>query len=356
MIYERIRSLLFRLPPETSHRLAMDITRAALAFHPLEAAIVRAAAAPVRETRVFGRSFRNPIGIAAGFDKNARYIHVLRALGFGFLEIGSVTAQPWTGNERPRLFRLPRDRALLNRMGLGNDGATAVAARLAKTARALPIFGNVAQTPNPSLDLDGGVADYVFTTERLAPHVDAIVLNVSCPNTAEGRTFEDPRLLDRLLSSIRDVLPAGVRPLLVKISSDLGREVVLELMRVCERHAIDGFVAVNTTTDRRGLRTDEATIAALGAGGISGAPLLERALETIEILRGPGRVRLPIIGVGGVFTASDASRMLQAGADLIEVYTGFVYEGPHLVKNLVAGAFAGAHGTATSHVAEGGTR
>ncbi len=323
--------LLFLLPPEVAHRVALRMLHGALAIPGLRGAVRALCRADGPATELFGLRFRNPVGIAAGFDKNAEHVGALGALGFGFVEVGSVTARPAAGNPRPRLFRLRPDRALINRMGLNNQGADAVAARLATLRRDIPLFVNVAKTHDPAIVGHAAVADYCESVARLAPQADVLVLNVSCPNSGDGRTFEDPEALAALLAAVAPKVPAG-RPWLVKVSPDLDPSQLDDVVAVATAAGVSGFTATNTTVSREGLRT--AGLDAVGKGGLSGAPLLRRSIRTVEHLR--SRTELPIVGVGGISSGADARAMLAAGANLVQLYTGFVYGGPRTVRRVCA--------------------
>jgi dihydroorotate dehydrogenase len=250
-------------------------------------------------------------------------------LGFSFMEVGSVTAMKWGGNEQPRLFRVPEDKALINRMGLNNDGAEAIGVRLrrVKPNVHIPLLVNVAKTPAPDLEGEKAVADYVSSILTVRDVADAIVLNISCPNSGDGRTFEDPELLGALLAGATGALADGP-PLLIKISPDLDEAAFDTVVQLSIEAGINGFVAANTSTNRSVLRTSGATLDSIGNGGMSGAPLLTGTVQRISELRKRVGGEALIIGVGGVFTSDDANRVLAAGADLVEGYTGFVYEGP----------------------------
>jgi len=269
------------------------------------------------------------VGLAAGFDKNAKLPRAIEMLGFSFMEVGSVTALEWSGNAQPRLFRVPEDKALINRMGLNNDGAEIIGARLrrVKSKVAMPLLVNIAKTPAPGLEGEKAVEDYVTSILTVKDVADAIVLNISCPNSGDGRTFEDPELLGALLAGATGALHDGP-PLLIKISPDLDESAFDTVVQLSLEAGIKGFVAANTSTNRSVLQTSPATLDSIGNGGMSGAPLLGGTVERIsELRKRVGREAL-IIGVGGIFTAEDANRVLAAGANLVEGYTGFVYEGP----------------------------
>ncbi|MCA9543268.1 MAG: quinone-dependent dihydroorotate dehydrogenase, partial [Myxococcales bacterium] len=276
---------------------------------------------------------------AAGFDKNAAHVHALAALGFAFIAVGSVTARPAEGNPRPRLFRLPQDAALINRMGLNNEGAQAVAARIEGLRAAgplpVPLFINVAKTHDAALCGDAAIADYAEAVGRLQGLADAVVINISCPNSGDGRTFEDPALLAPLLAALRPLVDVD-RPLLVKLSPDLPDATLDAVIDTALDAGVTGFTATNTSVDRSRLITPPRELEQIGAGGLSGAPLVERSRQVVAHVRrriGPDR---PIVGVGGVRTGADAAALRAAGADLVQLYTGFIYGGPTTVKRLVA--------------------
>lgn len=320
MIYSAVRPLLFRMDPEGAHEFAARHMES-LQKIPLALRLIAAACRPPAAARreLLGLTFPSPVGIAAGFDKSARLIPMLAALGFGFIEVGTVTLRPQSGNPRPRLFRYPAQRALINRMGFNNDGADAVARRLAAMrGGAPPLFVNIGK--NRDVPLDGAAADYAACYERVAPFADAVVLNLSSPNTPGLRDLQRPEELEKILGSLD-----RRGPVLVKIAPDLDEPQLAEVADLCRRRA-DGMICTNTTLDRAAGMTE--------AGGLSGAPLREKADAVLRSVRervGPG---YPLIGVGGVFTAGDARAKLDAGADLVQVYTGFVYEGPTLARRL----------------------
>lgn len=323
--------LLFLLPPERAHGVAMSALHAGLAMPGVGALLKAASRADGPAVEVFGLRFPNPLGVAAGFDKNAEHVHALAALGFGFVEVGSVTARPSAGNPRPRLWRLRADQALVNRMGLNNRGADAIATTLAKLDAPVPLFVNVAKSHDPEVMGDAAVSDYVTSVERVAPHADVLVLNVSCPNTGDGRTFEDPEALAPLLAAVAPKVPDG-RPWLVKVSPDLDPGALDEVVDVALSAGAHGFTATNTTVRRDGLRTPGA--AELN-GGLSGAPLHAAAVRTVARIR--ARTDRPIVGVGGVRTSADARAFLDAGAQLVQLFTGFIYGGPRTARRICRG-------------------
>ena len=323
-MYGLLRPLLFRLEPETAH---------ALGTWAMDRGLVRLKRPVVAARTVLGQRVDNPIGVAAGFDKDATHVGGLTRLGFGFIEIGSVTAQPSAGNPKPRLFRLPADGALINRMGLNNAGAEAVARRLATLERAVPLFVNVAKSHDASLSGQAAVDDYVRSVTLLAPHADVLVLNVSCPNSGDGRTFEHPDALAPLLAAV--MAAKGATPLLVKLSPDLPEDVLDAAIDLSVDRGVAGFTVANTTVKRAGLKTPQARLDAIGNGGLSGAPLFERTLTRVRHVR--ARTALPIVAVGGISTGAQAQAALDAGADLVQIYTGFVYGGPRTVQRICAG-------------------
>ncbi len=289
------------------------------------------------EREVFGIRFPNPVGLAAGFDKDARFTDVLACLGFGFVEIGTVTPRPQPGNPRPRLFRLPADKALINRMGFNNDGAPAAAARLKARKERLVIGGNIGKnkdTPN-----EDALSDYIACFRALYEVVDYFVVNVSSPNTPGLRALQDKEPLTRILGSLQEInkgMPVP-RPILLKIAPDLTNEQLDDIVEIVRSTGIAGLVATNTTIDRTGLTTPAGEVEALGAGGLSGAPLKNRATEVIRYLHERSGGSIPIIAAGGIFTAADAWEKIEAGATLVQVYTGFIYEGPAIAKNICEG-------------------
>jgi len=329
-LYRRLFDhVLVRVDAEQAHRLGFRALRAA---RPVLARrdVVRT---PVR---AMGLEFPGLLGLAAGFDKNAEGIDALAALGFGFVEVGTVTGEPQPGNDRPRLFRLPADRAVVNRMGFNNDGAEAVASRLARRRlrrrRSSVVLGvNIGKTKAvPESDHDAVLADYEKSTKVLAPYADYLVVNVSSPNTPGLRDLQSVERLRPLLVAVRrqaDAVCDHRVPLLVKIAPDLSDDDVLAVADLALELGLDGIVATNTTVSRDGLRSSPADVARVGAGGLSGRPLRDRALEVLKLLRDRVGPDLTIIAVGGISDAHDARERLEAGATLLQAYTAFVYEG-----------------------------
>ena len=342
-MYSKLRNLLFSLDAERAHKLAVGSARLAQAVAPRVVESTFAYAHPSLHMSLFGKQFTNPVGLAAGFDKNAKLILFWRKLGFGFIEVGSVSAKRCKGNKRPRAFRIPEDHALINRMGLNNDGAARVASRLAPHAGTLafPIGVNIAKTHDPSIEGPAAVEDFCETFRAVAPFADYITLNVSCPNTAEGKTFEDPNSLDELLIGItreRKELARRV-PVLIKFSPPEMDSFVLdshidELLLVSLAHKVDGFVASNTASDRLHMTASETTLNRIGKGGLSGEPIAKRSTQLVRYLYRKTEGKLPIIGVGGVSSGESAYEKIRAGASLVQLYTGLVYEGPGIVPGI----------------------
>jgi dihydroorotate dehydrogenase len=293
---------------------------------------------------LFGLRFPNPVGLGAGFDKNALYLRELAALGFGFVEIGTVTPLAQDGNPKPRLFRLPQDQGLINRMGFNNDGADAIADRLrrwrARPTAPLIIGGNIGKnkvTPN-----EDAWKDYETCFRALYPYVDYFVVNVSSPNTPGLRELQDKASLRRILANLQQVnadLAHGLpqRPLLLKIAPDLNQQQLDDVISLAPEIRLDGVVATNTTISREGLLTPAERVEAIGAGGLSGAPLKKQSTEVVRYLRRKMTGQIPVIASGGIFTGEDAREKLDAGASLLQVWTGFIYEGPFIVRRICSG-------------------
>lgn len=334
MSYRRlVRPALFHLDPEKAHLLAIQALRALGASPRLAAALRTRLIGPAREpVRVLGLAFDHGLGLAAGFDKDARTLWGLYALGFGFVEVGSVSARPWPGNPRPRVFRVPGERALINRMGLPSQGAEAVARRL-RDRPPIPVLVNVTRTADPSLSGEAGIEDVCRAIAVLAPVSDAFVLNLSCANTPDGRTYQEPEALAALFRAIRARCSDVSRPVLVKVSPDLAPDRLDALASTALRMGARGFVATNTTLSRDGLPAPPA--GGWPAGGLSGPPVRERSLAVVRRLRDVAGGDAVIVGCGGVESRRDVERFHEAGADLVEAYTGFIYGGPFFCKTVV---------------------
>ncbi len=347
MPYRLLRTLLFSLPAETAHQVATASLRAALAT-PAARDLSRSRLQvddPALRVERFGLHFPNPVGLAAGFDKSGESFNALGALGFGFVEIGTVTALAQPGNPRPRLFRLPADGALLNRMGFNNPGAEAVAATLSGT-RIEPVLG-INLGKSKATPLEEATEDYLRSADLLEPHARYLVVNVSSPNTPGLRALQDAAPLRALLRALRlrvaeraAARGAEPAPILLKIAPDLTDPQVEEAVGIAEQEGAAGIVATNTTVSREGLRTPAAEVEAMGMGGISGPPVRKRALEVIRLAYRTTGGRLPVVGVGGISGAEDAWRAVRAGASLVQLYTGFVYGGPTLPRDVNRGLAA----------------
>lgn len=342
MFYRSVlRPLLFRLPPERAHEVALDALSSGLGTRwARRMAKRRFARAPFGELRRFGLSFSNPVGLAAGFDKNGTAAEFLAALGFGFIEVGTVTHKAQAGNPRPRLFRLPHDRALINRLGFNNQGTAQVAEHLSAHRPDCVLGINIGKSR--VVALEDATEDYLASFELVHALADYVVVNVSSPNTPNLRELQKPEALTALLDALqqrnRELAHEHPRrqpvPLLVKIAPDLTEKDLETIVGVAEGAGLAGIVATNTTTSRAGLTTPAGRVAACGEGGLSGAPLRSRSTEVIASLYRLTRGRLTIIGVGGVFTAEDAWEKITAGASLVQLYTGFIYQGAGVARDI----------------------
>lgn len=335
MIYNSLaKPLLFRLDAERAHTTTHTFAQTASRSSVLKALAngIYNYQSPKLKQQIWGIDFRNPIGLAAGFDKNGQIPEIMEALGFGFVEVGSITANPNTGNPKPRAFRLPQDRALINRMGLNNDGAKTIIKRLKNKELSIPLGINIAKTHDPSIMGDAAIDDYVHSFVEAKKIADYITVNISCPNTASGKTFEDPVALDELLSALKIRDDARVVPTTVKFSADLTRDQLMKLLEICENHRVHGYVACNTSSGREGLKTNEDRLEKVGKGGLSGRPIAQKSIRTIRWISEATKGQKPIIGVGGIDCFETAHHMLLAGADLLQIYTGLIYEGPGLIK------------------------
>jgi dihydroorotate dehydrogenase len=329
-LYERlVRPALFRMDPEKAHVMSVRALRLSqsLPMGDAVASLMTGRKTAKLPTRVFGIDFPNPIGLAAGYDKDGELTRVLPSLGFGFLEIGSVTLRPQPGNDKPRLFRLPEDEAIVNRMGFNSAGAEAVAENLKRAGRCrVPLGINLGL--NKECPKDDAPRQYAETFRALESFGDYCVVNVSSPNTVGLRNLQERLALVRILEAIQ-AENAAKKPLLVKLSPDLSDEQLVPLLEVVSRHA-SGVIVSNTTLSREGLRYEGPEL----RGGLSGAPLRSRSTEMIAKVRDLTGGKLPIIGVGGIFYGSDAFEKLQAGASLVQLYTGLIYRGPSCAKRV----------------------
>ncbi len=323
-IYNRvIRSLVFKLDPETAHDLGIWAIRSGLAAKFSGIDVDEASIG--LGTELFGLNFKNPLGLAAGFDKNAVAVDQLAALGFGFIETGTVTLRPQPGNDKPRLFRLPKDRALINRLGFNNDGAKAAEDRLSKIERSCVVGVNIGR--NKDVPNEEAVENYVGCFEIVHPVADYVAVNISSPNTPDLRELQKGESLDQLLSALQEKnQELGSKPLLVKIAPDLTEPEIEAAVDKCIAHNISAIIATNTTVSRDRLKTPN--VDAIGAGGLSGYPLRKKSDEVISKIYQYSKGQLPIIGVGGVFNGNDLFRKIELGASLVQAYTGFIYGGP----------------------------
>ncbi len=344
MIYPILRNLLFNFPPEEVHHFSMNslhqICSTSLGCQILQNQFT--VSNPSLENDVFGLHFTNPVGLGAGFDKNASYLKELACLGFGFVEIGTVTPKPQDGNEQPRLFRLPKDKGLINRMGFNNLGVQQAKQRLiewnkSKTEKLggkMIVGGNIGKnkvTPN-----EEAWRDYEICFRELFDTVDYFVVNVSSPNTPGLRELQEKDSLTKILANLQNINQgmANPKPLLLKIAPDLTEEQLADIVSLSFDTKLSGLVATNTTISRSNLITPSANVIAMGAGGLSGKPVTARATEVVNYLYKNTDGKIPIIASGGIFTGADAQEKLAAGASLIQVWTGFIYEGPAIVKNI----------------------
>ncbi len=335
-MYQLLRNLLFNFDAERVHHFSMNLLKSVGDIGVARKLLTQIFKYehPSLHRDVFGLNFKNPVGLGAGFDKNALYIRELEMLGFGFVEIGTVTPQPQSGNDAPRVFRLPKDKALINRMGFNNNGVKAVAARLRVTDRNIIIGGNIGKnkvTPN-----EDAWKDYELCFNELFDCVDYFVVNVSSPNTPGLRELQERAALEKILGHLQTINRAKrkPKPLLLKIAPDLTMAQLDEIISLATEIELDGLVATNTTISREGLQTDQQQVNDIGAGGLSGAPLKNRSTQMVQYIHNVTNGRLPVIASGGIFTGADAKQKLDAGASLVQVWTGFVYEGPGIVKDI----------------------
>jgi len=339
-VYKLFRALLFALPAETAHYVALDVLKF-VQFFPGVKSIYRKIYSPkVATENVFGLTFNNQLGLAAGFDKNAKYLENLETLGFGHIEIGTVTPKPQIGNPKPRLFRLIKDKAIINRMGFNNDGMEVIAQRLAKFRKRNPntslIVGvNIGKnkvTPNES-----AVEDYKLCFNNLHTYADYFTVNVSSPNTPGLRELQEKEPLTKLLNTVQGLNNQLTKrkPILLKIAPDLTESQLDDIVEIVTNTKIDGLITTNTTIERGGLKTDASTIEKIGNGGLSGAPEFKISTDVLIYLRKKLPATFPIIGVGGIMDKASAQKKLEAGAALIQVYSGFVYNGPSMAKQIL---------------------
>ena len=347
-MYKILRSFLFFFDPEWVHYFSMNGLKL-LCKIPGVKNLLAASFKPKGNAQcsMFNIQFSNKVGLGAGFDKNAKYLNELEALGFGFVEIGTVTPKPQAGNDKPRLFRLPKDKALINRMGFNNDGVEAVSKRLvawhkkkseiANLKSKIVLGGNIGKnkvTPN-----EDAWKDYEICFTALHDHVDYFVVNVSSPNTPGLRELQEKDALKKILTNLQQLNTKHLtpKPILLKIAPDLTNEQLDDVIDLAKEIKLDGLVASNTTINRTNLTTHNSQLTKIGAGGLSGLPVKQRSTEVVQYIHQKTNGQIPIIASGGIFTAADAKEKMEAGASLVQVWTGFIYEGPSIVKNICKG-------------------
>ncbi len=338
-MYQLIRNILFLLPAETAHTFSMTLLRMACSLSLTRYWIKKFYSPTPKRIDMWGLPFQNRVGLAAGFDKNARYLRELETLGFGHVEIGTVTPLPQAGNTKPRLFRLPKDRALINRMGFNNDGAEVIAERLRVWRQKNPdtqliVGGNIGknkQTPNELAE-----SDYRICFERLYPYVDYFTVNVSSPNTPGLRSLQEPEALKRIIQTLLEAnqQQPQQKPIWLKVAPDLEIEAMDQVIDLVLSMGLNGLVLSNTTLSRAGLKTNSDQVEKIGAGGLSGMPLKDRCVAWVQRAHERTNGKVPIIASGGIFKKEDAENLIRSGASLIQVWTGFIYEGPGIIKNL----------------------
>ncbi|MBX2930919.1 MAG: quinone-dependent dihydroorotate dehydrogenase [Chitinophagaceae bacterium] len=340
-MYKLLKNILFCFPPETVHHFSMNRLQNICSINFTKNIIANHFQYnhSLLEKNIFGLQFKNPVGLGAGFDKNALYLEVLQTLGFGFVEIGTVTPLPQMGNEKPRLFRLPKDKALINRMGFNNNGVKSIKEKLYQwknkhSHSPMIIGGNIGKnkiTPN-----EHAWKDYEICFNELFDCVDYFVVNVSSPNTPGLRALQEKEALKKILSHLQNINQGNKypKPLLLKIAPDLTQEQLDDIIALSIEINLSGLVATNTTIERKNLQTNTTIINNIGAGGLSGKPLTQKSTEIIQYLTKQLNNQIPIIASGGIFSGADAKDKINAGASLIQVWTGFIYEGPSIVKNI----------------------
>lgn len=338
-MYSLIKPLLFKFDAERVHHFAFSVIGKSLRFELASkiSKILYQKQDIVLNKELLGLNFPNPVGLAAGFDKDAKLYRELSTLGFGFIEIGTLTPKPQEGNPKPRLFRIPQDEALINRMGFNNGGVDDAVLRLKNRPKDLIIGGNIGKnkvTPN-----EKAMDDYIYCFKALFDYVDYFVVNVSSPNTPNLRELQEKEPLTKLLNGLQTLNNSKSirKPILLKIAPDLTNEQLDDIIEIVYVTKIDGVISTNTTIDRSKLSIDDKAISSIGAGGVSGQPLKSRSTEVVRYLKQNAKNPFVIIGVGGIQTADDAIEKLEAGADLLQIYSGFIYGGPATVKNINEG-------------------
>jgi len=331
-----LRPILFRFNPETAHNLTLSAI-AMLRHIPFAQSIVRALykrESPSLEKEVFGIKFPNPVGLAGGLDKNGEFYNDMANFGFGFVEIGSLTPQPQDGNPKPRCFRVPQDKAIINRFGINNKGVRNAVEHLKKNKPEVIVAANISK--NTASINEDAAKDYESAFALLYDFVDMFVVNVSCPNVVGLTSLQDITFLSEIVDKLLNLRMYydEYRPILLKVSPDLAKEQLDDIIDYCLRSGIDGIVAGNTTRSRDGLTISQEKIEKIGNGGMSGAPVHKKNLELVRYIHTKTEGKLPIVGVGGIMSEKEAKAMIEAGASLVEIYTGFIYEGPALIKRI----------------------
>jgi len=331
-----IRPILFKFDPEAVHYFTFDTIKL-ISKIPGVSFLIRLffqVNHPALERKLFGLTFKNPVGLAAGFDKNAVLYNELANFGFGFIEIGTVTPKAQEGNPKKRLFRLQDDKGIINRMGFNNAGLEAAIDQLKTNKKQLIIGGNIGK--NTQTPAEGYTADYLECFKSLHPYVDYFVLNVSCPNVGSHAKLNDKDYLEELIKAVQTLNTTfeKSKPILLKIAPDLNDTQLDEIIELVSLTKLDGVIASNTSISRTHLKTATPTLEAIGNGGVSGQPIKEKSTQVIKYLADKSKKAFPIIGVGGIHSAQDALEKIEAGADLVQIYTGFIYEGPSLVKRI----------------------
>jgi len=338
ILYNLFRSLVFLLPAEKAHYFTVNLLKLSLKvpFSKLLFKKLFCLESPLIQRTVFGIDFPNPIGLAAGFDKNATCFNEMEYCGFGFVEIGTVTPLAQDGNDKPRLFRLKKDKAIINRMGFNNNGMAEAVENLKKKSPGfkLIIGGNIGK--NKITSNENAIDDYIVSFKALFDYVDYFVVNVSSPNTPDLRALQEKEPLKKILAALQLVNESypKKKPLLLKIAPDLSNEQLDDIVEIMLELKMDGIVATNTTIQRTGLVADDLQVEKIGAGGLSGKPLSQRSTEVIRYIHQKSKGAFPIMGVGGIHSVEDALEKLDAGATLLQIYTGFIYEGPMLNKRI----------------------
>ena len=332
-----LKPILFQFNPETAHNILFSLLTF-LRHIPGARAIMRAIykkESPKLAREVFGLNFPNPVGLAGGLDKNGEFYNDMADYGFGFVEIGSLTPKPQDGNPKPRCFRVPQDKAIINRFGINNKGVKNAVEHLKKERPEVIVAANISK--NTTSINEDAAKDYETSFALLYDFVDMFVVNVSCPNVVGLTALQDISFLSDIVDRLLDLRRYydTYRPILLKVSPDLSREQMDDIIDYCLRSGIDGLVAGNTTRSRDGLTIPQSKIDEIGNGGMSGAPVHKKNLELVRYIHTKSQGRLPIIGVGGIMSGKDAQAMIEAGASLVEIYSGFIYEGPGLVKNII---------------------